>query len=139
MKKVVRLTESDLSRIVRRIINESDTYSNDDLINSIIEMDGELERDPIYKEYEDRYLDNQLIKTLQMKMGFTEVPKEMLTQFKEMGKMLSGDTKLTPDKVMQHKDNVITTSQEIMKLAIEDDEFNLASKLRDFVNLLKQL
>jgi len=139
MKKVVRLTESDLSRIVRRIINESDTYSNDDLINSIIEMDGELERDPIYKEYEDRYLDNQLIKTLQMKMGFTEVPKEMLTQFKEMGKMLSGDTKLTPDKIMQHKDNVITTSQEIMKLAIEDDEFNLASKLRDFVNLLKQL
>jgi protein-arginine kinase activator protein McsA len=80
---------------------------------------------------------------LQMKMGMTEVPKEMLDSFKEIGKVMAGGDEdgvpLTPERVVLQKDSVINTTQEILDLAIQNEEYGLASKLRDFLNLLKQV
>ena len=114
----------------------------EDLINRIIQMDEELENDPSYKQYEDFYADMKITKMLQTKMGMTNVTKEVLDSFKEMGKMFAGGengVKLTPETVVSKKDSVINTTQEILQLVLDNEEYRLASKLRDFLNLLIQL
>ena len=51
MKKIVRLTESDLTRIVKRVINEEIDFDsfNDDTEPILIEIMNSLR--PIYKTY----------------------------------------------------------------------------------------
>jgi len=127
----------------KNLITEEYETEKSDLINRIIQMDRELENDPLYKQYEYAYVDQKITKMLQMKMGMTEVPKEMLDSFKEIGKVMAGGDEdgvpLTPERVVLQKDSVINTTQEILDLAIQNEEYGLASKLRDFLNLLKQV
>jgi protein-arginine kinase activator protein McsA len=127
----------------KNLITEEYETEKSDLINRIIQMDRELENDPLYKQYEDVYADQKITKMLQMKMGMTEIPKEMLDTFKEIGKAMAGGDKngvpLTPERVVSQKDSVINTTQEILDLAIQNEEYGLASKLRDFLKLLNQL
>ena len=61
MKKVIRLTEADLTRIVRRTINEMEDnqYEFDDLMNQAIELliDLEYDEDEVYEMNDDEIID----------------------------------------------------------------------------------
>ena len=136
-----RMTQTEVEK-KKKYINEN--YNQDELIDRIIQMDTEFNKDPLYKKYEDEYTNRKITKMLQMKMGLTEVPKEMVDSFIEMGKIFSGsdddgNTTLTPERVVSQKDSVLKTSEEILDLTIEHEEYSLSSKIRDFINLLKQV
>lgn len=52
MKKIVKLTESDLNRLVEKIINEEDNFDdNVNLKDSISKVNSDF--DKLYKEYKD--------------------------------------------------------------------------------------
>ena len=41
MGKIIRLTESDLARIIKRVINEESHFTNDDIVNDIRKFIGD--------------------------------------------------------------------------------------------------
>jgi hypothetical protein len=145
MKKIIRLTESDLTRIVKRVIKEQTEDLQDDMLQQIIDMDRELDNDPTYKKYEKVYTLNKLKSMLQDEMGVdldsiseeeSEALIDMFSYMVEMSKS-SGKSKMTRDSIINNKDNVMDIVNKITQMAIEDDEYELASKLRDYNKLLQ--
>ena len=61
--------------------------------------------------------------------------------FSMMMDLSKGDIKkqLTPENIMKHRDGVLKTVEDINDMAIEDEEYELSTKLRDYVNKLKDL
>lgn len=122
-----------------RLISEQDNYES--LIDRIIELDSELDNDPTYKKYERIYLK----KALKQQMGnspmfpMDDIPDEMLDLLMSMGGELKPKGGMTPEMIMSGKDKTIEHSKQIMQMAAEDNEFDLAIKLRNFIDLLKQL
>jgi hypothetical protein len=49
MKKIIRLTESDLTRIVRRVIKEQAQTNNSELLMGSVNIQGESVSKPFYK------------------------------------------------------------------------------------------
>ena len=145
MKKIIRLTESDLTRIVKRVIKEQTEDLQDDMLQQIIDMDREHDNDPTYKKYEKVYTLNKLKSMLQDEMGVdldsiseeeSEALIDMFSYMVEMSKS-SGKSKMTRDSIINNKDNVMDIVNKITQMAIEDDEYELASKLRDYNKLLQ--
>jgi protein-arginine kinase activator protein McsA len=145
MKKIVRLTESDLVRIVKRVIKEQTEDLQDDMLQQIIDMDRELDNDPTYKRYEKVYTGNKLKRMIQDQMGMdldsmseeaSEALIDMFSSMVEISKS-SGQSKMTRDSIINNKDNVMDIVNKITQMAIEDDEYELASKLRDYNKLLQ--
>ncbi len=143
MKKLINEDIKNMKYLIGykpgRLISEQD--NDESLINKIIELDSELDNDPTYKKYERIYLK----KALKQQMGnspmfpMDDIPDEMLDLLMSMGGELKPKGGMTPEMIMSGKDKTIEHSEQIMEMAAEDNEFDLAIKLRDFIDLLKQL
>ena len=143
MKKLINEDIKNMKYLIGykpgRLISEQD--NDESLINKIIELDSELDNDPTYRKYERIYLK----KALKQQMGnspmfpMDEIPDEMLDLLMSMGSELKPKGGMTPEMIMSGKDKTIEHSEQIMEMAAEDNEFDLAIKLRDFIDLLKQL
>jgi len=55
MKKTVRLTESDLNRIIKRVINESDEEFDNEIGNSKFSVEPNVRMQPREKEIESLF------------------------------------------------------------------------------------
>lgn len=137
-----RLEESFLSR--KTLIKENDAKS--DLINQVIQMDQEFNNDPKYLEYEKKYALAKIKKTLSDNMTrgrqFLGIdPNEVDDDMVEMMMSLMGGAKqpITPEIVINHKDSVKDTVNNIMTLANKGGDRELSDKLQNFLNLLNQL
>ena len=53
MKRIIRLTESDLTRIVKRVINETDDYNNRSMYDPYYGDDDDLEPDDDNEQLEN--------------------------------------------------------------------------------------
>jgi hypothetical protein len=139
MKKTVRLSERDLTRLVKRVIRESEYDSN--LMDEIMKMEEEFNNDSLYKEYEKMYMNVELKKMISKTMGLdaSQIPDEMLDMFSDMLGSPKNKPKLTPELIMKHKDGTIKTIQNLIRMTNEDEEYELSGRLNEYMKLLKQL
>jgi len=125
-----------------RVISEQEQIQDEDesLMDKVIQMDSEFDNDPLYKKYEKIYLKKVLKQTMGGSMfGMDEIPDEMLDMFMSLGKELKPEDGKTPEMIIQNKDKTIEHTTQIMEMAAEDNEFDLAIRLREFITLLKKL
>jgi hypothetical protein len=120
----------------------------DDKLQQIIDMDQEFDNDPIYKKYEKMYSKNKVKKMIssQMGMDLDDMSEEELedllgifTSMIDISKPNKGDMKniMTRETLLARKDSLMDIVNSILEMAVEDDEFELASKLRDYNKLLQ--
>jgi hypothetical protein len=87
MKKIVKLTETDLTRLVKRTINEMDeTMSYDDFYDTISDLMGEFFED--FDSMSSRYLDaaNEMYDNVKDNENLDKDDKyELLDQIQEFG------------------------------------------------------
>jgi hypothetical protein len=114
---------------------------NDSIISQIIRMDKNFDNDPLYKQYEKQYLRNKFRETLSNgnlgAMG--ELPDEMIDMLVSMGNQSTDEVNITPEMVIDNKDKTIEHTTTIRDMAAADNEFDLAIKLRDYIELLQKL
>lgn len=125
-----------------RVISEQEQIQDEDefLMDKVIKMDEELDNDPLYRKYEKIYLKKALKETMGGSMfGMDEIPDEMLDMFMSMGKELKPEGGMTPEMIIQGKDKTIEHTTKVMEMAAQDNEFDLAIRLREFITLLKKL
>jgi len=142
--KIRHIQESN-SRLEKKLFGEQTEDLQDDRLQQIIDMDQAFDEDPTYKRYEKVYTDNKLKRMLQDQMGMdldsmsekeSEALIGMFSSMVEMSK--SGErSKMTHDVIINRKDSIMDIVNEITQMAIEDDEYELASKLRDYNKLLQ--
>jgi hypothetical protein len=116
---------------------------NLDLINQIIKMDGELDKDPTYKKYERIFASRRIRESIAGNFGIDPdmIPQEMVDDFMSLGEGLTEEVRkvLTPEVVVAKKDQVMELVEAIKDLSDWDEEFELSQKLKTFVDLLKQI
>jgi len=116
---------------------------NLDLINQIIKMDGELDKDPTYKKYEKIFASRRIRESIAGNFGIDPdmIPQEMVDDFMSLGEGLTEEVRkvLTPEIVVAKKDQVMELVEAIKDLSDWDEEFELSQKLKTFVDLLKQI
>jgi hypothetical protein len=115
--------------------------SDNDIINQIIKMDKDFDNDPIYKQYEKQYLRDKFRETLSAgNLGaMSDASDEMIDMLISLGNQPSTETDITPEMVINNKDKTIQHTIVIRNMAAEDNEFDLAIKLRDYIELLQKL
>ena len=123
----------------KNVILEQDT--DDNIISQIIKMDKDFDNDPLYKKYEKQYLRDKFRETLNAGNlnDMAEMSDEMIDMFISLGNKSGNDVNITPEMVINNKNKTIQHTIKMMDLASSDDEFDLAIKLRDYINLLKKL
>jgi len=114
---------------------------NEDLINQIIKMDGEIDKDPTYKKYERIFAVQRIRESVAKNFGIEAelVPQEMVDDLLGYGEEMSSGKGLTPEIVVERKDQVMELVEAIIDLANWDEEFELSHKLKEFVDLLKKI
>lgn len=116
---------------------------NLDLINQIIKMDGEIDKDPTYKKYEKIFASRRIRESIAGNFGIDPdmIPQEMVDDFMSLGEGLTEEVRkvLTPEIVVAKKDQVMELVEAIKDLSDWDEEFELSQKLKTFVDLLKQI
>jgi len=116
---------------------------NLDLINQIIKMDGELDKDPTYKKYERIFATQKIREGIAKKLEVDPdlIEQDLIDRFLGLGESINDEVKkeLTPKIVVDKKDQVMELVQAIIDLASWDEEFELSKKLKDFNDLLKQI
>ena len=114
---------------------------NADLINQIIKMDGKLDKDPTYKKYERIFAVQKIRESIAKNFGIASelVPQEMVDDLLGFGEEMSSGKGLTPEIVVERKDQVIELVDAIKDLSDWDEEFELSHKLKVFSDLLKQI
>jgi len=116
---------------------------NLDLINQIIKMDGELDKDPTYKKYERIFATQKIREGIAKKLEVDPdlIEQDLIDRFLGLGESINDEVKkeLTPKIVVDKKDQVVELVQAIIDLASWDEEFELSKKLKDFNDLLKQI
>jgi|694.fasta_scaffold74154_6 hypothetical protein len=114
---------------------------NADLINQIIKMDGELDKDPTYKKYEKIFATQKIKESIAKNFGIEAdlVPQEMVDDLLVFAEENSSGNGLTPELVVSRKDEVMELVEAIIDVANWDEEYELSHKLKVFVDLLKQL
>jgi hypothetical protein len=132
------MRESNLILEEKRLLSEDDVTDNE-YIESLMDMDAELDDDPVYKRYEEKLARNKIRNMIKQQMGDEEeIPDEMIDMFMMMSK--SGVEKnKTPEKYLKHRDGIIEIVDEIIDMATEDDELELAQKLKDYKDKLENL
>jgi hypothetical protein len=122
-----------------KLISEQDQLQDEDefLMDKVIKMDEEFDNDPLYRKYEKIYLKKEIGGSAMF--GFEEIPDEMLDMFMSMGKELKPEGGMTPEMIIQGKDKTIEHTTKVMEMAAQDNEFDLAIRLREFITLLKKL
>lgn len=136
--KIRHMRESNLILEEKRLLSEDDVTDNE-YIESLMDMDAELDDDPVYKRYEEKLARNKIRNMIKQQMGDEEeIPDEMIDMFMMMSK--SGVEKnKTPEKYLKHRDGIIEIVDEIIDMATEDDELELAQKLKDYKDKLENL
>lgn len=142
--KIRHIQESN-QRLEKRLLGEQTEDLQDDKLQQIIDMDTELDNDPTYKRYEKVYMGNRLKSMLQDQMGLNlddmseEEAEALIGMFSSMVDISKAGErpKMTRDTIINRKDSVMDIVNEILQMAIEDDEYELASKLRDYNKLLQ--
>ena len=125
---------------MKTLFNEMSQEDND-IISQIIKMDSDFNNDPLYIQYEEKYLKNQLNETFSSSdlspMG--KVPDEMIDIFVNMIIQSATETNITPEMVINNRDYTIQHTITIRDMATEDDESNLVLNLSDYIELLQKL
>ena len=142
--KIRHIQETNL-KLEKRLIKEE--FDDEDKFSEIIRMDQEFDEDPTYKRYEKLYLRKKILDQVGGQMGIDasdmgeEEVDALVDMFSMMMDLSKGDIKkqLTPENIMKHRDGVLKTVEDINDMAIEDEEYELSTKLRDYVNKLKDL
>ncbi len=143
--KIRHIQETNL-KLEKRLIKE-DLTNNDDKFSEIIRLDQDLDNDPTYKRYEKLYLRKKILDQVGEQMGIdpSDMSEEEVDGLVDMFSMImdiskgESKNKLTPDNIMKHRDGVLKIVQIVNDMAIEDEEYELSAKLRDYVNKLKEL
>ncbi len=114
---------------------------NADLINQIVKMDGELDKDPTYKKYERIFTVQKVRESISKNFGIPAelIPQEMVDELLGFGEEISSGKGLTPEIVVERKESVMESVEAIIDLANWDEEYELSQKLKTFVDLLKQI
>jgi len=60
---------------------------------------------------------------------------DMFTSFMDISK--EGKEKMTREKLLERKDSVINLVIEIIEIAVENDDFEMVTKLRNYIELLE--
>jgi len=142
--KIRHIQESN-QRLEKRLLREEIEDLQDDKLKQIIDMDRALDEDPTYKKYEKIYGRNKIKKMVSDQMGMDlsdmgeEESEALLDMFTSMMDISGGGKRpdMNRDTIINRKDSVMELVNDILQMAIEDDEYELASKLRDFNKLLK--
>ena len=135
--------------IIKPLVSEQEVDElRDDKLQQIIDMDQEFDNDPTYKRYEKMYSKNKVKKMIssQMGMDLDDMSEEELegllgifTSMIDISKPNKADMKniMTRETLLARKDSLMDIVNSILEMAVEDDEFELASKLRDYNKLLQ--
>ena len=135
--KIRHIQESNM-RLEKRLISEDDVTDNE-YIEELMDMDAEFDNDPVYRRYEEKLARNKIRNMIKQQMGDEEeIPDEMIDMFMMMSK--SGVEKnKTPEKYLKHRDGILDIVNEIIDMANEDEEYELAQKLKDYKDKLENL
>jgi hypothetical protein len=142
--KIRHIQESNL-RLEKRLLKEEVDELKDDELQKIIDMDQEFDDDPTYKRYEKVYTNNKLMGMMKTRMGMSlddMDEDQLLSMLKTVTSMMGGRKKkekpeMTREMILNRKESIMDIVSQIEEMAVEDDEFELASKLRDYNNLLQ--
>jgi hypothetical protein len=142
--KIRHIQESN-SRLEKRLLKEEVDELKDDELQKIIDMDQEFDDDPTYKRYEKVYTNNKLMGMMKTRMGMSlddMDEDQLLSMLKTVTSMMGGREKkekpeMTREMILNRKESIMDIVSQIEEMAVEDDEFELASKLRDYNNLLQ--
>jgi hypothetical protein len=142
--KIRHIKESNL-RLEKRLLKEETDELKDDRLQKIINMDQELDNDQTYKRYEKTYSKKRISKMIEDQMGVDlndmgeEEVEMMIDMFSSIMDISKEDKKSQIDRetLLNRKESIMDIVSQIEEMAVEDDEFELASKLRDYNNLLQ--
>jgi len=142
--KIRHIQESNL-RLEKRLLKEEVDELKDDRLQKIIDMDQELDNDQTYKRYEKTYSKKRISKMIEDQMGVDlndmaeEEVEMMIDMFSSIMDISKADKKSQIDRetLLNRKESIMDIVSQIEEMAVEDDEFELASKLRDYNNLLQ--
>ena len=129
--------------------------NNSSLIDEILLLDEELEKTPLYKQYErelvEQMIEPQIDKQLDMiakMMGvdISDIPFDRDEMRKKIADMTYqqaaaaiGSVKKDEETFREKRGTIIPMVDKIIKLAERDQEFRLCAKLKKFNDLLNQL
>lgn len=126
------------------------------IVDQIFQLDDELEKDPLYKEYEKTFTGEkfgpQIKGQVEMILRSRGVDPSLATS-EEMEQLTStildiimmeaeqakGSVVKNEEALRKHKDNIIKMVDRIIELAEADQEFRLCAKLKSYNDLMKQL
>jgi hypothetical protein len=142
--KIRHIKESNL-RLEKRLLKEETDELKDDRLQKIIDMDQELDNNQTYKRYEKMYSKKRISKMIEDQMGADlndmgeEEVEMMIDMFSSIMDISKEDKKSQIDRetLLNRKESIMDIVSQIEEMAVEDDEFELASKLRDYNNLLQ--
>jgi hypothetical protein len=138
--KIRHIQESNL-RLEKRLLKEEIDELKDEELQKIIDMDQEFDNDPTYVRYEKAYTKNQLMGMIQKQtgmdmsdMGEDEIEGllDIFTSITDISK-----TEINRETLLNRKESLMGVVSQIEEMAVEDDEYELASKLRDYNELLQ--
>ena len=138
--KIRHIQESNL-RLEKRSLKEEIDELKDEELQKIIDMDQEFDNDPTYVRYEKVYTKNQLMGLIQKQtgmdmsdMGEDEIEGllDIFTSITDISK-----TEINRETLLNRKESLMGVVSQIEEMAVEDDEYELASKLRDYNELLQ--
>jgi hypothetical protein len=142
--KIRHIKESNL-RLEKRLLKEVTDELKDDRLQKIIDMDQELDNNQTYKRYEKMYSKKRISKMIEDQMGADlndmgeEEVEMMIDMFSSIMDISKEDKKSQIDRetLLNRKESIMDIVSQIEEMAVEDDEFELASKLRDYNKLLQ--
>jgi hypothetical protein len=138
MKKVIRLTESDLNRVIKRIINEKVNVRlpeglTMDVINKYLNEEDPLKLRKMYDHknwyFKDSVIPKMLIKGLYVdNRTFKDVTEEIMDLVKNG--TLEYSWRLSNGFLMKIKNNILSSLKNWIKVPTEDDEKKFIKKYK---------
>ena len=139
MKKIVRLTESDLTRIVKRVIKEDVTSNNIESLKDYLSPN-------IYKVLKMKFVDNLSVKEIAEKLGVSDADvrykikkgvgqaNKRLDLMDKESKITDEDRKKIADEMKKQKIDLFTT-----KLITMVDHFSETLSQEEINRVLRKL
>lgn len=139
-------------KLFQRFLNENNSTS---IIDEIIQLDDELENNPVYKQYEREFLmemfEPQIDKQIMMiarAMGVDsddapvdrdDLRRQILDLYYAAAKEEAGNIKKDEQTFREKRGNIMPMIDRMIKLAEKDQEFRLCAKLKRYNDLLAQI